>query len=268
MIINKDELSEHIFKSVKILAQLRSEEGCPWDKKQDLKSLKKYLIEETYEVIEAIELNDMRSLKIELGDLLLQIIFQSRIMEEENQFDFLDVIKYLNEKLIRRHPHVFGEDIAENSDDVNLIWERIKTEENDNNFSGDSDILEYNKSQPALLQALELQRKAAEVGFDWEEIEPVFDKIEEELSEIKEALRSESKEAASQELGDLLFATVNLSRFIDTNPEVALLGTINRFIKRFKYIEKKVIEDELDFENMEILELEKLWQEAKLKMRR
>lgn len=128
--------------------------------------------------------------------------------------------------------------------------------------------MNYNRSQPALLQAHELQTNASEVGFDWEKIDPVFEKIEEELSEIKEALKLKDNEAASDELGDLLFAVVNLSRFIDSNPEEALLGTINRFIKRFKYIEKKAVESELDIENMGITELEKLWQEAKLKMRR
>ena len=268
MIINKSELAEQILKSINIFANLRGEEGCPWDKKQSLKSLKKYLIEETYEVIEAIDEDDFNSLKKELGDLLLQVIFQSRIMEEQGKFDFLDVVKSLNDKLIRRHPHVFGEDSVEDSNDVKIIWDKIKKEEGELNNRCKKEVLNYNRSQPALLQAHELQAKASKVGFDWKEIDPVFEKIEEELSEIKEALKLKDNEAASDELGDLLFAVVNLSRFIDSNPEEALLGTINRFIKRFKYIEKKAAEYELDIENMGIIELEKLWQEAKLKMRR
>ncbi len=263
MIINDVGLTKEILKAVKIFARLRGEDGCPWDKKQDLESLKKYLIEETYEVIEAIEKDDMNSLKIELGDLMLQIIFQSRIMEEKGEFDFLDVIKNLNNKLIRRHPHVFDDTIAENTNDVKLIWEEVKSKENSKH--GNSHILNYNKSQPALLQARELQEKASKVGFDWEEIEPVFEKVEEELSELREALKYEDNLEASKELGDLLFAVVNLSRFINTNPEVALLGTINRFIKRFEYIENKVTEKEMDFKKMDLIELDKLWQEAKHK---
>lgn len=249
------------------MAKLRGEEGCPWDKEQNLESLKKYLIEETYEVIEAIEENDMNSLKIELGDLLLQIIFQSQIAEEEDEFSFLDVVMNLNNKLVRRHPHVFGDDIANNSNDVNLIWNKVKLKELKENKVADSKILNYNKSQPALLQAREVQEQASDVGFDWEEIDPVFDKIIEEITELKDALKSKNKEAASQELGDLLFATVNLSRFIDSDPEVALLGTINRFIDRFEYIETKAKENNMNLKNMDLLELEKLWQEAKLKMR-
>ncbi len=264
MIIKK-EISNQILKSVEILAQLRGEEGCPWDKEQNLDTLKKHLIEETYEVIEAIEQNDMNSLKIELGDLLLQVLFQAKIAEEENEFSFLDVIMSLNEKLIRRHPHIYGETIAEDSNDVKLIWNKVKTKEKNEHKINDSNLLDYNKSQPALLQARELQEQASEVGFDWEEIGPVFGKIDEELLELRDALKSEGKEAASQELGDLLFAVVNLSRFIDSNPEEALLGTINRFIQRFKYIESKAKENNMDLKNMDLLELEKLWQEAKSK---
>jgi len=267
LIIKDEELSRQILKSVEILTQLRGEKGCPWDKEQNLKTLKKHLIEETYEVIEAIDKNDMNSLKIELGDLLLQVLFQSTIAEEDGEFSFLDVIINLNDKLIRRHPHVYGKTNAGNSKDVKLIWEKVKAKEEEEK-NNNSKTLNHNKSQPVLLQARELQEQASNVGFDWEEIAPVFDKIDEEISEIKDALKSKDEEGVSQELGDLLFATVNLSRFIDANPEVALLGTINRFIARFEYLEKKVNENNMALKKMDLLELEKLWEEAKLQTRR
>lgn len=268
MIIKDEEICKQLLKSIEILTQLRGKKGCPWDREQNLMTLKKHLIEETYEVVEAIDKNDMNSLKIELGDLLLQVLFQSKIVEEDGEFSFLDVIINLNDKLIRRHPHVYGETNAANPKDVKLIWNKVKAKEKEENNINNSKTLNHNKSQSALLQALELQEQASNVGFDWEEIEPVFDKIDEEISEIKDALKSEDEKGASQELGDLLFATVNLARFIDSDPEVALLGTINRFIERFEYIEAKASENNLVLNKMDLLELESLWQEAKLQTRR
>jgi len=247
-----------------IMDKLRGPEGCPWDRKQDFYSLKPYIIEEAYEVVEALEEKDMELLKEELGDLLLQVIFQSQIGKEAGIFDINDVIKGITAKLIRRHPHVFGEEKIETAQEVKKTWEEIKQKERINTKEG-SILDDVSKIQPALNQAYEIQEKAAEVGFDWDEIEDVILKVEEEIKELKEVINDREINKVEDELGDLLFAVVNLSRFKNINPEIALLRTINKFKKRFNYIEDTVKNNNEDIRQMSLEELDGYWNEAKEK---
>ncbi|MGM0419826.1 MAG: nucleoside triphosphate pyrophosphohydrolase [Bacillota bacterium] len=251
-----------------IMSELRGEDGCPWDREQTADSLKAYILEEAYEVVEAID-DDETSLKDELGDLLLQVVFQARIAEEENKFNLAEVVENLNDKLVRRHPHVFADSKAENAQEVRRIWQDVKKKEKQNDKNegtkSTSALAGYNKGQSALMQAYILQEKAAEVGFDWDDIEPVIAKIEEELAELKEAVAAANHASAAAELGDLIFAAVNLSRFIDVNPELAVLGTNMRFIQRFNHIEETLEDRGEDILKMDLEALDELWEEAKLK---
>ena len=247
---------------VGIMKLLRSENGCPWDKEQTHESLKKYLIEETYEVLETIDLNDKKHLSEELGDLLLQIIFHSRIAEEEGTFDIQDVITGISKKMISRHTHIFGSDKADTAEEVLVNWEAIKKKE-----KGQENQTTVLKSVPANLPALmrsfKVQQKAAQVGFDWDDIEEVFKKVDEEINELKEVYKSEDMKKITDELGDVLFSIVNLSRFLRIQPELALTGTINKFINRFEYVEKESIKAGKQLENMSLEELDELWNKAK-----
>ncbi|MBS3811714.1 MAG: nucleoside triphosphate pyrophosphohydrolase [Halanaerobiales bacterium] len=245
-----------------VMEKLRGPDGCPWDKKQDLYSLKPYIIEEAYEVVEALEKENMDLLKEELGDLLLQVIFQAQIGKERKLFDIDDIIKGIVAKLIRRHPHVFGEKKVKSVQEVNKTWEEIKQKERIINKEG-SILSDISKIQPSLNQAYEVQQKAAEVGFDWNEIEEVIAKIEEEIEELKEVIGDEDTDKIEDEMGDLLFAVVNLSRFKSINPEIALLRTINKFKKRFQYIETSLNKHNKDINKMSLKELDKFWEEAK-----
>jgi len=245
-----------------VMEKLRGPDGCPWDKKQDLYSLKPYIIEEAYEVVEALEKENMDLLKEELGDLLLQVIFQAQIGKERKLFDIDDIIKGIVAKLIRRHPHVFGEKKVKSVQEVNKTWEEIKQKERIINKEG-SILSDISKIQPSLNQAYEVQQKAAEVGFDWNEIEEVIAKIEEEIEELKEVIGDEDTDKIEDEMGDLLFAAVNLSRFKSINPEIALLRTINKFKKRFQYIETSLNKHNKDINKMSLKELDKFWEEAK-----
>src|SRR6056297_714350 len=245
-----------------VMEKLRGPDGCPWDKKQDLYSLKPYIIEEAYEVVEALEKENMDLLKEELGDLLLQVIFQAQIGKERKLFDIDDIIKGIVAKLIRRHPHVFGEKKVKSVQEVNKTWEEIKQKERIINKEG-SILSDISKIQPSLNQAYEVQQKAAEVGFDWNEIEEVIDKIEEEIEELKEVIDDEDTDKIEDEMGDLLFAAVNLSRFKSINPEIALLRTINKFKKRFQYIETSLNKHNKDINKISLKELDKFWEEAK-----
>lgn len=251
-------------KLLSVMKELRGPEGCPWDKKQDFYSLKPYIIEEAYEVVEALEEKDMKSLKEELGDLLLQIVFQAQIGKENNVFDINDVIEGIRKKLIRRHPHVFGNKRIESVNQVKKTWEEIKSKERSNNKE-ESLLDNISKVQPSLNQAYEVQKKAAGVGFDWDQIEDVLLKIEEEVNELKEAVNQESRDRIEDELGDLLFAVVNLSRFKKINPEIALLRTINKFKERFRYIERSLKEESKDINKVSLEELDRYWNQAKEK---
>ncbi len=221
---------------VGIMKLLRSKDGCPWDREQDHDTLKKYLIEETYEVLEAIDLKDKEGLCEELGDLLLQILFHSQISEEDGGFNIEDVIDGISRKMISRHTHVFGDDKAKTADDVLEFWEANKKKEKGVKTQTEA-IKNIPAGLPALMRSYKVQQKAADVGFDWDTTDEVFVKIEEEIAELKEVYKGNDIKRISDELGDSFFALVNLARFLKIQPEIALTGTIGKFIERFEYVE-------------------------------
>ncbi len=247
---------------VEIMERLRNKDGCPWDIKQTHQSLKPYLIEESYEVLEAIDLDDDILLEEELGDLLLQVVFHSQIANERQAFSINDVIRGISEKLIFRHPHVFQDVVANDCKEAIETWEDRKREE--------KQITSYTQSMetipkhlPATMKAYKIQKKAAEVGFDWDRPEEVVKKIQEELSELKEATEKGIKKDIVEEGGDLLFAVVNLLRFLEVEPEEALNVTCKKFIKRFSFIEKASKRTGRDLKDMTLEEMEDLWQQVK-----
>jgi len=245
---------------VKIMIALRAEHGCPWDKQQTRESLKPFIIEEAYEVLEAIDQKDAGAVKEELGDLLFQIVFQSRIAEENGEFGISDVIETIARKMISRHPHVFGDSSCRTAEEVVVNWEEHKKREGKQRSS----ILEgIPQELPALLRAHRLQSRASRVGFDWERAEDVLEKLDEEVREFKEAVKQKKKGEIEDELGDILFMIVNISRFIGVNPEDALRKTISKFISRFRYIEMAAAEAERKLSDMTLAEMDALWDEAK-----
>ncbi|MCF7805696.1 MAG: nucleoside triphosphate pyrophosphohydrolase [Candidatus Marinimicrobia bacterium] len=256
---NLPDLPEDKFRAlVEILKILRSPDGCPWDRKQTHKSLVPHLLEEAHEVVEMIDHQDSKGLKGELGDLIMHVVFQSQIAEEDDEFSIDDVIESINQKLIRRHPHVFSDSDVEDEDEVIKNWEQIKMEE-----GRESVIDGVPKSLSALIRANRLQQKASQVGFDWDSAEPVWDKVDEEIAELREVVESGATEEIEEEFGDLLFSLVNLSRFLKVNPEDALRHTINKFIRRFQAIEKRVNDENLDMDGMTLEELDAHWDAVK-----
>jgi tetrapyrrole methylase family protein / MazG family protein len=247
-------------KLVDIMARLRSENGCPWDKVQTSESIKPYLIEETYEVVEAIDEKDPSKMKEELGDLLLQIVFHAQIAKDRGEFDVNDVIEKISDKMISRHPHVFGDAKFETPEEVTKQWQDRKREEG--KFR-ESALEGVPKELPSLLRAHRLQSRAAKVGFDWAKIEDVFKKLDEELMEFKEALEKKEKKDIEDELGDIFFVLVNISRFVGVNAEEALRKTISKFISRFRYIEMTAANDGRHLSDMTLEEMDSLWNEAK-----
>lgn len=244
-----------------IVSRLRSEDGCPWDREQTLESVKECLLEECYEVIDAIDSGDPEQHKEELGDLLLQVLFQSQIQTEAGNFSLNDVAETLAAKLIRRHPHVFGDDSAADSAEVLRKWEEIKASEKP---EGKKSIIQgIPRHLPALLKAQRVQAKVARVGFDWTEVEDVVAKIDEELAEVKEALADGNPAELKAEIGDLLFAVVNLSRFRGQNAESALDETVARFSKRFRLVEDMVRADGRKMTDCTLAELDVYWEAAK-----
>lgn len=247
---------------IDIMARLRSANGCPWDKEQTKESLKPYLIEEAYEVLEAIDENDPEKLKEELGDLLFQIIFHCQLTSEINHFTIDDVIQRIADKIIGRHPHVFGDARFESPEEVKRQWHERKKEEGKFRES----ILDgVPKNLPALLRSQRLQSRVSKVGFDWEKTEDVLDKVDEELSELKAAVSTGSKKDIEEELGDILFVLVNVSRFTGISAEEALKKTNNKYIKRFRYIEKSAKEAGRNLSEMTLEEMDRLWDDAKSK---
>jgi tetrapyrrole methylase family protein/MazG family protein len=257
-----------------IVGILRSPEGCPWDREQTHHSLRKYLIEETYEVLETIDDDDPVAMCEELGDVLIQIMLHAQIEEEEGMFTVWDIIAGLNEKLIRRHPHVFADREAGNVEQVLEVWQevkRIEKQDKGENTPKVSQLSGIPRELPAILYAYKLQKKAAEVGFDWNQISDVLDKVEEEIAEVRElvqeqhAAQTEEQQLALQmELGDLLFAAVNAARFCSVDPEQALQLTNRKFMNRFAYIEKQLERAAKGFADTNLAEMEEWWQEAKL----
>ena len=259
MVRNQDQVPFN--ELVAIMRRLRGPGGCPWDAEQTHESLTRYLLEETYEVIEAIEMKSQENLKEELGDLLLQPVFHAAIAEESGTFTIDDIIRTLCEKLIRRHPHVFEN--MEITDSVEQIknWERIK--KNEKGSERPSALSGVPEHLPALLKAQKITEKAARVGFDWECADHVLAKVREELGELDEAMAINDNERIEAELGDLLFAIVNLGRFLSINPENALRKTINRFNQRFRYMEKNFETQGREMSDASTQEMESLWEEAK-----
>lgn len=247
---------------LEIMKTLRSPNGCPWDREQDHDSLKKYFIEETYEVLEAIDLKSPKKLCEELGDVLLQVIFHAAIAEENGKFTIYDVIDGVSKKMVHRHEHVFGKEQAETAEEVVDLWEKIKKEEK--GAKSQTEVLKDVPSiLPALMRSYKVQEKAAKVGFDWDDVEDAWKKVNEEMEELHEAYGSGDMAKAEEELGDLLFAVVNVARFLKIQPELALTKTINKFIKRFEYIESKSSENGKQLTSMTLEEMDALWDKAK-----
>lgn len=243
-----------------IMSVLRSEKGCPWDREQTVESLKPFIIEEAYEVLEAIDEKNPEAIKEELGDLLFQVVFQCQLAKEKGEFDMSDVIDKIGRKMIARHPHVFSDADYKTSDEVLLHWEAQKRKEGKQR---ESIIDGIPKTLPSLLRAHRLQDRAARVGFDWEQPKDVLEKLDEELKEFKNAFKEKKQDEIEDELGDIFFVLVNISRFIGVNPEDALRKTISRFISRFRYIEMAAADLGKKLTDMSLAEMDALWAEAK-----
>ncbi|BCJ92638.1 hypothetical protein acsn021_02070 [Anaerocolumna cellulosilytica] len=245
-----------------IIRQLRSENGCPWDREQTHESLRNCMLEEAYESVEAIENKDMENLCEELGDLLLQIALHAAIAEEKNEFAIEDVIKGISTKMIRRHPHVFGNSKADTAEDVLQNWEEIKKQEkHEENFS--EGMLRVAKALPANIRAEKVQKKAAKAGMDFKDYEQVLDKVYEELNELKKAKESSNMEAITEEFGDLMFTVINLSRFLLINAENSLTNATNKFINRFVDVERLAAKESRSLAEMSDHELDALWGQVK-----
>ncbi len=269
------EPSKEISRLIEIMAALRDPEtGCPWDVRQDFESIKPYTIEEAYEVADAIERGDLDDLSDELGDLLLQVVFHARMAEEADAFSFDDVVMAITRKMIRRHPHVFATSNADTAEGVKIQWDEIKAIEKAERAerraahgrsdpSGDGLLDGVPRALPALSEAIKLQQKAARVGFDWSEAEPVLDKIEEEIGELRAVLQDGDQAQIRDEFGDLLFALVNLGRHVKADPEMALRGTNTKFRKRFAYVEGALAAAGESTEGASLDRMEELWVEAK-----
>ncbi|MCF3638684.1 nucleoside triphosphate pyrophosphohydrolase [Rhizobium sp. TRM95111] len=260
---------------IDIMAALRAPEtGCPWHVVQTFETIKPYTIEEAYEVADAIERGDRDDLCEELGDLLLQVVFHARMAEEEGAFSFGDVVEAVTRKMIRRHPHVFARSDADTPETVKAQWSVIKEEEKRERrerrahrglpVDGEAGFLgPVQRSFPALVEALKLQERAARVGFDWSEPEPILDKIDEEVAELRAALREGDRSRVADELGDLIFALVNIGRHTGTDPEMALRGTNTKFRRRFGHIETELARNGETLEAATLDRMEELWQAAK-----
>jgi MazG family protein len=262
-------------KLVAVQARLRAPNGCPWDREQTHQSLRTYLIEEAYEVLEALESGNDAKFAEEMGDLLLQIVFHSQIAREEGRFTVAEVIREIHDKMIRRHPHVFGKTSAKDSAEVLRNWEQIKAEERrssgkkgDSNSGGETpkvtSLLDgVSHALPATLEGFQLTRKASRIGFDWQDASGVFDKMQEEKEELKKALKEQDQLKMEEELGDLLFAAVNLSRFLKIDPEIALKKANAKFSRRFRAMEKLARKNGREFKNLPREEMEAFWDAAK-----
>ncbi len=257
--------SKDIQQLLEIMAALRTPgTGCPWDLEQDFASIAPYTIEEAYEVADAIERGDPADLREELGDLLLQVVYHARMAQEAGAFDFGDVVEAITAKMIRRHPHVFGDATAREAGMAKGQWERIKAEERAGKEGPSGHLDSVPLALPALTRAQKLQARAARIGFDWPEPAPVLDKMEEEMAELRDALaKGESPVRIEEELGDMLFAMVNLARHLDIDPEQALKRANAKFVARFRHIEKSLAARNRSLADADLEEMEALWQAAK-----
>jgi tetrapyrrole methylase family protein / MazG family protein len=264
--VREEKLLYHRFETLRrVIATLRGPNGCPWDRKQTHESLKRYLLEEAYELFEAIDENDDEHMIEELGDVLLQVMLHAQIGEDEGMFSIDDVIRGITEKMIRRHPHVFGDITVENAEQVVENWQRIKEKEKKDRPASLLD--DVPKSLPNILKAYEFQKKAAKVGFDWDDVQPMWEKVEEEIAEFKrEALEEENaRSRLISEFGDILFALINIARYYDINPEEALHTTNRKFYQRFSYIEEQARKSGVALTSLSLAELDRFWEEAKEK---
>jgi tetrapyrrole methylase family protein/MazG family protein len=252
--------SEAFQNLLEIMATLRGPRGCPWDKKQTHASLKACLLEETYEVLEAIDSGDPQSLREELGDLLLQVVFQSQIATEEKKFQITEVIHHLVDKLVRRHPHVFADEEVEHADEAIGKWEKIKSQEKG---KGKSLLSGVPHELPALFRAYRIGSKVARVGFDWPHLDGVLEKVEEEIEELRHAHRQNDPQALEEELGDLFFSLAQVARHLKVNPEDSLRKSTNKFQKRFAWMEKQLEVQSKTLHDLSLDEMEGLWQKSK-----
>jgi MazG family protein len=246
---------------VRLMTTLRGPEGCPWDRKQTLPDLKPFVIEEAYEVVDAIDRDDRTALLEEVGDLLLEAVFIAEITREEGSFDVYDSITAIHDKLVRRHPHVFGEVEASDAEQVLVNWERLKSEER--KAENKSVLSGVPQSLPALLKAARLTEKASRVGFDWRRTGDVFNKLDEEIAELREAVDSGDAGHIHDELGDLLFTVANIARKVDVNAEEALQSTNRKFMRRFESMEASVHGSGRNLDQLDLEEMDRLWDEAK-----
>ena len=261
--MSEKEVEEKFTQLLDVMARLRSETGCPWDKEQTHLSLKPCLLEETYELLDALDDGDPKKLKEELGDVLLQVVFHSQIAAEEGRFSAKDVIAQLTEKLIRRHPYVFaGEPLPEDAAAVLRQRMQIKAGESKDG-AAKSALGNVPKAMPALARAQSISRRAAHLGFEWPNIEQVWEKVEDEIRELKEAASSGDRLRSGEEVGDLLFTIVNIARFLDVESEEVLAQTVDRFTRRFQHIEAKLKEANKSFDRSSLEEMDRFWEEAK-----
>ncbi|MBI4462176.1 MAG: nucleoside triphosphate pyrophosphohydrolase [Acidobacteria bacterium] len=269
-------MNSHRFEDlVKLMARLRAPDGCPWDRQQTPRSLRTYLLEETYEVLDAIERDDPAALRDELGDLLLQIVFLAQIAREDKRFTIDDVVGELHEKLVRRHPHVFGTQQAETPEQVVKNWEALKAEEREQKnrdagaehrfaTEGKGLLSDVPRTLPALLEAYQLTRRAAQVGFDWSKLDDLLAKLTEEVGELRQALAAQAEpKRLEDEVGDLLFVAVNIARYLKIDPEVALRRTNRKFIARFRQIEEALEQRGKSWEQTSLEEMDALWEASK-----
>ena len=255
---NNTDKSVSVQPLVDVVKALRAPRGCPWDQKQTHESLRRYFIEETYEVVDAIDNKDMDNLREELGDVLLQVVFHSQLAEEAGQFTLEDVINDVTQKMIRRHPHVFNRENNEKT----YTWDELKAQEKRNIQNSVLDGV--SKGLPALVAAYKLQEKAAKLGFDWDELDPVWAKVSEEMDEFKEAIAQEDRENMEKEAGDVLFSLINLLRWYKISGENALNRTNTKFRQRFLHVEACVNQSDRSWEDFSLAELDAFWEEAKV----
>jgi tetrapyrrole methylase family protein/MazG family protein len=259
--MKKHKTGENLESFIEVMQRLLSPEGCPWDREQTHDSLKRYLIEEAYEVYEAIEENSTEKLQDELGDVLLQVVFHSALAERSGEFTLDDVLDGVKGKMIRRHPHVFGDSSVDCANEVEIRWEEIKKEEK--SVRKDRTLMDVPKAMDPLYRAEKLQKRAAKVGFDWPNMDGVMDKLEEEILELKEAMAKEDRDEVEAELGDVFFSLVNLSRKMDIDPVDALQRTNDKFVRRFRAMEIQARDALIDLGDLQLEELESWWKQAK-----
>lgn len=255
-----EEKLEAFKRLLNIMDDLR--EKCPWDKKQTLESLRHLTIEETYELGDAILKNDLNELKGEIGDLMLHMVFYSKIASEQNAFDITDVLNAICDKLVHRHPHIYGDVVVKDEDEVKANWEKLKLKE------GKKSVLEgVPQSLPALVKATRIQDKVKGIGFEWDNIEQVYEKVEEELNELKIEVENKNQAQIEDEFGDVLFSLINYARWLNINPEDALAKTNNKFINRFQWMENSIKEDGKELQNMNLKEMDLYWEKSKIALK-